>query len=192
MSTDDEPTRVIRNTRDKIKSKNLFDDIDSESMMEETQRIDDEVTGTVFPNEDEMTKLAHPRASVESLDDYMKDPVVGWLVIVEGKGQGLSLPLGRGMNSIGRGSDQRVNLSFGDELISRSSHASVSYDPKGRVFYLQHGGGQNLTYIEEGSKLIPVLSPVVITSGQKISLGNTSVVFIGFCDSKFDWDDLYR
>lgn len=190
MSTDDEPTRVIRSN--KIKSKNLFEDIDAESMMEETHRIDEEITDTVLPgDDDEMTKLAHPRVSTNSFDDFMEDPVVGWLVIIEGRGRGLSLPLGRGMNSIGRGDDQRVKLSFGDELISRASHASVTYDPKSRAYYLQHGGGKNLTYIEEGTKLIPVLSPVSISSGQKISIGDTVLVFVSFCGSTFDWDDLF-
>lgn len=45
------------------------------------------------------------------------------------------------MNSIGRASDERVALDFDDELISRKGHAIVTYDPKGRKFYIQHGGG---------------------------------------------------
>src|SRR5579863_6049785 len=33
------------------------------------------------------------------------DPVVGWVVVVDGPGKGNALPLGYGMNEIGRGSE---------------------------------------------------------------------------------------
>ncbi len=33
---------------------------------------------------------------------FAEDPVVGWVVVIKGPGRGTSVPLGYGMNSIGR------------------------------------------------------------------------------------------
>jgi hypothetical protein len=121
--------------------------------------------------------------------DFMDNPVVGWLVVVQGAGQGISLPLGNGANTLGRSSHQRVMLDFGDTQISRDNHAVITYDPKGRRFYLQNGSGVNLTYLQTDAGSLPVLSPVVLESGQHIQLGNTTLKFVALCGSGFGWDD---
>ena len=113
----------------------------------------------------------------------MSDPLVGWLVVISGPGQGNFVRLGHGMNSIGRAEGQRCRLDFGDTEISRKMHATVTYDPRGRKFYLMHGGGQNLTYIGE----TPVLQPALLTGGEIISLGKTTLKFIPLCGPDFDW-----
>jgi len=116
----------------------------------------------------------------------MQDPVVGWLAVVAGPGAGGFVRLGYGMNSLGRADDQRCKLDFGDEKISRSSHATVTYDPRGRKFYLQHGGGQNLTYLGD----IPVLQPAELKGGELITLGDTTLRFAPLCGPDFDYQDL--
>ena len=117
--------------------------------------------------------------------DGMDDPVVGWLVIVEGAGKGRARQLGYGSNSIGRGETDRVNLNFGDDQISRSGHATVTYDPRGRKFYLQNGGGTNLTYLNDQ----PVLLPTELPALSHISIGNTVLRFVPLCGDVFDWQD---
>ena len=116
---------------------------------------------------------------------FMDDPVVGWLVVVGGPGVGASVRLGNGQNSIGRGDQCRVKLDFGDSQISRSTHAIVTYDPKGNRFYLQQGTGTNLTYLD-GS---PVLAPTPLPSGSEIVLGDTTLRFVALCDDDFNWID---
>ena len=118
-------------------------------------------------------------------DDLPEGPVVGWLVVVEGPGRGKSVTLGYGMNPIGREPGNRVVLPFGDMQISRSKHATVTYDPRGRKFFIQHGESSNLTYVGE----LPVLSPVELKSGEIIRLGDTTVLkFIPLCGDDFNWD----
>lgn len=131
------------------------------------------------------TAAAASAAAGSSGDQRIEDPVVGWLVVVEGPGKGSSLRLGYGMNPIGRSSDERVPLTFGDEEISRKGHAMVTYDPRGRKFYLQHGGGTNLTYLGDQ----PVLQPTELTGRETIGVGNTRMVFVPFCSAQFDWQD---
>lgn len=118
----------------------------------------------------------------QAADDF----VVGWLVVVHGPGQGTSLPLGYGLNGIGRGEEQRVCLNFGDEEISRNSHCSVAYDGRNRKFFIQHGGGQNLTYVGEN----PVLAAQELDANAMILIGSTRLQFVPFCGTGFDWADL--
>jgi pSer/pThr/pTyr-binding forkhead associated (FHA) protein len=105
--------------------------------------------------------------------------------VVEGPGRGKSVTLGYGMNTIGRESGNRVSLAFGDTQISRTKHATLTYDPRGRKFFIQHGDSTNLTYVGEQ----PVLSPVLLNSGDLIRLGDTTVLkFIPLCGDDFNWD----
>jgi hypothetical protein len=112
-------------------------------------------------------------------------PVVGWVVIIEGPGKGNSFNLGYGVNHIGRDQGQRVSLPYGDAGISREKHVSVVYDQKNRKFFIQQGHGSGLAY-EQGD---PVLQPVQLRGNERISLGSTTLVFIPFCNSDFDWED---
>ena len=110
--------------------------------------------------------------------------VTGWLVILEGPGRGRSAELSYGMNTIGRGADQHITLDFGDKGVSRA-HCMIAYDAKGRQFFIQHAGGQNLTYVEEA----PVLAPVALENGMRISIGDTELGFVALCGPQFEWSD---
>ena len=119
-------------------------------------------------------------------ENAMDDPVVGWLVIVSGPGKGRALSLGYGSNTIGRGETDRVRMDFGDNRISRGGHSTVTYDPRGRVFYVQHGGGTNLTYVDDK----PVLTPTELPALTHITIGDTVLRFVPLCSKDFDWQDL--
>ena len=82
----------------------------------------------------------------------MDDPPVGWLVVIKGPGQGNVTAVGNGSNSVGRDKGDRIRIDFGDETISRRGHSTITYDPRGKKFYLQHGAGKNLTYLEGDSR----------------------------------------
>lgn len=111
------------------------------------------------------------------------DPVVGWLVVIDGAGKGSDFSLGYGANSIGRGDSERVALNFGDKQISRNSHATLTYDPKSSKFYIQGGGGRNLTYMNDEV----VLTPIDLEDGAVIQVGETKLKFVGFCGADFNW-----
>ena len=116
-------------------------------------------------------------------DDGQADPVAGWLVVVAGKGRGNFVKIGHGLNSIGRGPYCRVRLDYGDREISRSNHAFITYDPRGRTFYVQHGDGKNLVYLDEQ----PVLAPTALESGSEIAMGQTRLRFVALCGPDFSW-----
>lgn len=118
-------------------------------------------------------------------EESPEGPVVGWLVVLEGPGRGKSVPLGYGMNTIGRDPSNRAPLPFGDPQMSRVKHATLAYDPRGRKFFIQHGDSTNLTYLGDA----PVLAPTEIASGQSIRLGDSTVLrFVALCGPDFHWD----
>lgn len=136
-------------------------------------------------------KKVNPAASgqaeeVTEAGGAMEDPPVAWLVITQGPGKGEVLTVGIGANSIGRDPADRITIDFGDGHISRNAHATITYDPRGRKFYIQHGGGKNLTYVNDA----PVLAPTEIASSAQILIGDTLMRFVSLCGPDFDWVDL--
>jgi len=129
------------------------------------------------------TDLNNPLDSASST--IVSDPVVGWVVIIDGPGKGTSLQLGPGQNTLARGHQSRVQIDFGDHEISRESHSIITYDPKHNKFYIQPGLGTNLTYLGEE----PVLSPTPLVHGSRIILGSTTLRFIALCDDSFSWSE---
>ena len=136
---------------------------------------------------DSRTRLLRPESEGAAArdEDPMADPVSGWLVVVAGPGRGEVCQLGYGSNSLGRAENSRVRIDFGDDGISRDGHATVTYDPRGRKFYLQHGGGKNLTYLGDD----PVLMPAVLDAMQEFTIGRTTLRLVPLCGPDFDWRD---
>ncbi len=136
--------------------------------------------------ENAKTVLYQPKAAGEEEHETTFDPVVGWLVIIKGPGLGVSLTLGYGKNGIGRSNAERVSLDFGDNsdsLISRSKHTIITYDPKGKKYYIQSGDSINLTYLDE----TPVLAVTELLGGENIIIGKTTLRFVAFCGEEFNW-----
>jgi hypothetical protein len=127
------------------------------------------------------TRLVIPSGSNEA----EVEPIAGWLVIVKGPGRGGYRPVYVGMNSVGRGPDQRISLNFGDDAISREEHAYIVYDEETRQFYLQQGKKAGLVRLETK----PVLNPIELKGCDLIRIGKTTLRFIPCCGPEFSWSD---
>jgi Biotin-requiring enzyme/FHA domain len=130
-------------------------------------------------------RVGSPKTQFIRSGDTDADPVAGWLVVVKGPGRGGFRPIYVGMNSIGRETNQRISLSFGDDMISREEHAFIAYDEESRQFYLQHGGKANLVRLAGR----PVLSPTELQPYDLIRIGKTTLRFIPLCGPDFAWSD---
>lgn len=154
-------------------------------------QVSDEKTSMIVSEESDKTQIFFG-ANAEEVSDSehisaMDDPVVGWLVVVNGPGLGRSVSIGVGMNSIGRDAAERVALPFGDKLISSKEHVRIIYDDESRSFLIAPGSGTNLTKI--GNTI--VAAPTVLENYAVISLSKqTKVRFVAFCDESFDWSDV--
>nr|WP_321482424.1 FHA domain-containing protein [uncultured Cohaesibacter sp.] len=110
---------------------------------------------------------------------------VGWLVVIKGPGKGCSREIYYGMNSLGRGPEERIPLDFGDASISREAHAFVTFDEKQSEFYISHGGKSNLVRLNDA----PVLAPQLLKHGDRIEIGQTELMFVPLCGEAFNWTD---
>lgn len=132
---------------------------------------------------DETTRLITPPRA--DSNPFAENPPVAVLLIVAGPGKGRLLAVGYGMNSLGRDRGERICMDFGDERISRRGHALLTYDERGGRFFLQHGGGASLTYHGDA----PVLEPVTLADGDRITLGDTQLLFRALVGDDFDWSE---
>ncbi len=150
-------------------------------------------TPTVFvENADGKTEIFHSGKAFDELSgdlEELSDPVVGWFVVVKGPGIGRSVPIGAGMNMVGRDDNVRMSLPFGDKLISGKDHVRVIYDDESRQFLIAPGSGTNITKM---NKRI-VATPLELTEHAVIELSKrTHVRFVPFCNESFDWSDLSK
>lgn len=115
------------------------------------------------------------------------EPVVGWLVCIEGSYFGEDFRLKSGRNFIGRSNDMDVAL-CGDESVSRKKHAIILYEPKQNIFIVQPGDSKELFYLNEEV----VLGAVEIKEYDVLALGETKLLFVPCCNGQFKWDDVKK
>jgi hypothetical protein len=132
------------------------------------------------------TQLVRGRQSVKRTQ-FHQDPVVGWLVVVGGPGLGSYRPIFEGNNSVGRGSNQRIPIDFGDDTISNEEQAFIRYDSIDRKFLLVPNLAKtNIVALNEGKPT----GAVELTAMDLITMGRTQLCFVPFCGAEFDWAEL--
>ena len=110
------------------------------------------------------------------------EPVVGWLVCVEGPMRGLDYRIHAGSNYIGREVGD-IHIA-GDMQISRQNHAMVAFDAEEQSYYVGPSAGRNLIKVNGKT----VLNAMELHSYDVISIGSTKLLFIGLCGEKFRWE----
>ena len=180
----EENTRSISSSQNKNKSESNIDG--------KTRRLSSRPVAPTFSDEAAVekeisgeTKIYRGTSSkLKNQTQDELDPVVGWLVVVAGQGKGADFSLKYGVNTIGRGENEIVSLNFGDKQISRESHAILTFEPKSAQFYIQGGGGRNLTYLDGEV----VLTPTLLQHNSIIQVGETDLKFVSFCNDSFNWE----
>lgn len=109
-------------------------------------------------------------------------PVCGWVVVTEGDNKGRSYSVHSEKNSIGRGSQFDINLSF-DNAISKEGDAVITYDSRGRKFFITLSTGKNNVY-HNGNLL---LTPEEVKDYDVLEIGSTKLVFRSFCNGDFTY-----
>lgn len=112
------------------------------------------------------------------------EPVVGWLVCVKGEYKGESFSLKSGRNNIGRALTMDVALAQ-EKTVSRERHASITFDPQQKQFFVQSGEGRGLTYLNK--ELLMTFKE--LKKGDIITLGSCELLFYPLCGEDFAWDD---
>jgi hypothetical protein len=136
--------------------------------------LDDEKTER-FAGGDEEKTIGFMRSALRA------DPVVGWLVCVEGAEKGRDYRLHAGRNFIGRTWKMDVNI-VDDRSISRENHASIVFEPNEAVFMIVNGESVK-TYLNG----VPVTSPMPLAAGDKVGLGDSLYDFVPYCGRDRRW-----
>lgn len=110
------------------------------------------------------------------------DPVVGWLVCIEGKEIGKDYKIRGQINTIGRSEKMDICIKD-DNTISYENHARLSYSERNHRFNLIPAESKNVIYLNDNE----VFTPTLLNAYDVIDFGETKLVFIPFCSDKFDW-----
>ncbi|MCH4192087.1 MAG: hypothetical protein LKF52_07250 [Butyrivibrio sp.] len=112
------------------------------------------------------------------------DPVVGWLVCIDGKEKGRDYKIHADNNFIGRSEKMDICIR-GDETISRDNHANICYDSRDKVFYFAPGDGRSIVRLNNKALLVPS----EIKAYDTVEVGTTKLIFIPLCGASFSWDE---
>lgn len=150
-----------------------------------TVSLQDAFRDAMTPAQEEYAaeKKDDPDKTLSFYDAGGTEPVVGWLVCVEGAYLGEGFPLKAGRNLIGRSMKMDVPL-VKESGVSRERHASLIFEPKKRFFLVQPGDSSGLTYLNEELLLVPA----EIHDFDLLQLGGCKLVFRSLCGPSFSWE----
>lgn len=112
------------------------------------------------------------------------DPVVGWLVCIEGASKGKDFKIHNQNNFIGRGSKADISIPD-DPCISEENAAVLNYDNPNRSFYFAPGMGRNS--VRRNGEL--VLQTIMLQAYDVLTIGETKLLFVPLCGSQFTWNE---
>ena len=118
----------------------------------------------------------------KSMKETGLDPVVGWLVAIDGAVKGTDYRIHGDNNFIGRSRNMSICIQ-GDETISKENHAIISYEARNRRFYFTPGTGRNIVRVNDEA----IFTTTQLKLYDIIELGMTRFIFIPFCGEEFDW-----
>ncbi|MCL2037323.1 MAG: FHA domain-containing protein [Oscillospiraceae bacterium] len=116
-------------------------------------------------------------------EKFGTDPVVGWLVCIEGKDVGKDYRIHTDYNHIGRSPNMDISIT-GDDTISRENHATIGYDAVEKIFIFGKNQGRGIVRVNGKA----VMSDVVLKPYDTIEIGNSKLKFVPFCGDSFEWE----
>ena len=137
-----------------------------------------------FLSEDEPSEDTGKTIGVFETPEFSKgiEPVVGWLVCIDGPEKGKDYRILCKVNTIGRSSD--MDIFINDRTVSRDKNARISYEPRNNDFHLFPAESSNNIYLNNKA----VYVPTQLSAYDLIEFGNSKMLFIPLCGEKFQWD----
>ncbi|MBP3568376.1 MAG: FHA domain-containing protein [Lachnospiraceae bacterium] len=112
------------------------------------------------------------------------NPILGWLVCIQGGKQGKDFRLTQETSYIGRAASNDICLDF-DEAISRDTTITITYVKQSRVFRLNSEQSRNPVLVNG----VPVMTELYLRDKDVISVGSTQLKLVCFCDASFVWEN---
>ena len=147
---------------------------------------DDTIGQTVMP--EAIRRRMEQERDNRTVGDFKRklgyEPVVGWLVCVEGPEVGKDYRLFGRINSIGRAEGNDVVLAQ-EHTVSQKNHVRLAYDAKHNNFQLIPGEGTNVTYLNDE----PLYVPQKLNAYDVLEMGDTKLIFVPLCNERFHWPE---
>lgn len=109
------------------------------------------------------------------------DPVVGWLVCVDGPEKGRDYRIHSGRNFIGRDYSNDISLPD-DKTINRKDAGYIIYEPHKNIFLAVNGESASISVNGALAN-----NPVVITEDDNISIGIYKFALVAYCKGDKKW-----
>lgn len=130
--------------------------------------------------------------SVNGAPQEEMDPVVGWLVAVDGPAKGRDFRVYNGNNSLGRSEACRIYVQDDPEISAKqATHITITYDHKENRYYIVPNPLVRSLVRTQKSPLDPeelLLVPTVLEPHHIIYVGGSKLMFVPFCNEVFRWD----
>lgn len=150
--------------------------------------------GTVLPGGQSLNEDDGPTVLLQADDEaktvamydsqeYSIEPVTGWLVCCEGAERGRDFRLGGGINSIGKGGNNRISLKE-DTIPEGEVAAMLAFAERKRSFLISIPVDSQIEVQINGE---PLSSQTLLQPRDELRIGNTLLRFIPFCDDNFIW-----
>jgi hypothetical protein len=133
---------------------------------------------------EQATRAWYPSQADEKGGEKPVDPIVGWLVCIEGPDRGRDFRIKAEKNFVGRATTMDICIA-GDPRISRENHAIIAFEPRSAEFRLYSGDARGLVYLNRS--MVDV--PVVLRPFDMIELGDSKLLFVPFCGERFRWPE---
>lgn len=117
-------------------------------------------------------------------DNGMFNPVVGWLVCVDGESKGMDYRIRSQYNYIGRAQHMDICIPS-DPYISAERAAILAYDNQEKIFFFGPGTGHNLVRVNGEM----VMNAVRLNPYDRLTIGKTKLLFVPLCGDNFDWNE---
>ena len=111
------------------------------------------------------------------------NPVVGWLVCIDGPDKGQDYRIHAGYNYIGRAQSMDICIQ-GDTHISNQNAGVIGYDDLEHLFSFGPSGGHNTVRVN--GKM--VINAVELSPYDELTVGTTKLMFVPLCGERFNWD----
>ena len=139
--------------------------------------------GPMTPNQQPMQVNVPIQASPVKEVNESNEPVVGWLVCINGADRGEDYRIRAKNNRIGSDVNSDICLAK-NESVKGSDFATIAYYTKKNVYYFIPGDDSGSIMINE--EIVEI--PLVLNNGDIIKMGGSEYKFIPLCNEDFQWE----
>lgn len=129
----------------------------------------------------EMTQIVTPQTA----SGKRYDPVVGWVVCIEGPDRGTDYRIRTGNNSVGRGAKALIRI-VGDTAISQEDMSIIAYSAPTKQYFVIAGGTRNQTFVN--GQVVIAMQSRELHAFDRITIGATTLLFVPLCGGEFSWE----